>query len=526
MTVKDLRTLVDNLEEYIHVPGGIERLKKTILHLAVSGKLVPQDPSEGTGEELYKQIQAEKQKLIQEGKLKKQKLLPEVTDEEILFEIPKTWKWVRLGTVAEIISSKRIHERDYVSVGVPFYRSKEIGELSLGKAIKNRLFISEVQYTNIKNSFGAPTKGDLLITSVGSIGNAWISDGREFYYKDGNITQIPKNKYLDPSFLLTFIKSSLFKSQAIGTVSGTAYNALTIVKFKNILLPLIPITHQKRIVEKVDTIFALIDELAEKYAAEQKEREKLVGSSLAHSAKGDGSLALNHLTEIVKTKSDASQLRKTILHLAVSGQLVPQDPSEGTGEDLYQQIQAEKATLVKEGKLKKQKPLPEITPEETPFQIPKTWKWVHLHDLSWLEQGKKVSNVEYNNLDAKYLRGKKEPQKKTSGFLIEKDQRVILVDGENSGEVFIVSETGYLGSTFKKLGMSKNVNIEYLDIILVNLKEEMRQNKIGAAIPHLDKKLFREKPTALPPLAEQTRIVQKTTQLLDLVTKLEIQLQN
>jgi len=92
MTVKELRTLVDNLEEYIHVPGGIERLKKTILHLAVSGQLVPQDPSEGTGEELYRQIQHEKQKLIEEGKLKKQKPLPEISENEITFEIPRRWK--------------------------------------------------------------------------------------------------------------------------------------------------------------------------------------------------------------------------------------------------------------------------------------------------------------------------------------------------------------------------------------------------------------------------------------------------
>ena len=131
--------------------------------------------------------------------------------------------------------------------------------------------------------------------------------------------------------------------------------------FANFPMPLPPSSEQLRIVEKVDAIFALIDELAEKYVVEQKEREMLVGSSLAHLAKGDGNLALKYLLEIIRTKSDAAQLRKTILHLAVSGQLVPQDPSEGTGEELFAKIQAEKANLTKEGKLKKQKPLSEIT---------------------------------------------------------------------------------------------------------------------------------------------------------------------
>jgi type I restriction enzyme S subunit len=231
---------------------------------------------------------------------------------------------------------------------------------------------------------------------------------------------------------------------------------------------------------------------------------------------------VDNLEEYIQVPGGIERLRKTILHLAVSGQLVPQDPSEGTGEQLYTQIQAERQKLIAEGKLKKQKSLPEITEEEIPFEIPESWRWVRLEELCWLEQGSKTKNQTHNILDAKYLRGRREPFQKEAGFLVERYDRIILVDGENSGEVFVAPEKGYLGSTFKKLRINGGICVEYLDIILTNLKEEMRQNKIGAAIPHLDKKLFASKPTSLSPLSEQQRIVKKTAQLLNLVDKLKI----
>lgn len=229
----------------------------------------------------------------------------------------------------------------------------------------------------------------------------------------------------------------------------------------------------------------------------------------------------NNLHEYLHVSGAIRLLRKTILHLAISGQLVPQDPSEGTGQELYDQIQKEKVKLIAEGKLKKQKPLPAIANDEIPFEIPQNWKWMRLGEICWLDQGRKSTGETYNYLEAKFLRGKKDPEIKDTGFIIETGMRAILVDGENSGEVFIMPETGYMGSTFKVLNKVDNFNDDYLGFILLNLKEEMRNNKIGAAIPHLDKKLFKEKLTPLPPLIEQKRIVTKTTELLNLINQLE-----
>ena len=156
-------------------------------------------------------------------------------DDETPFEIPANWEWARLGSIAIVQSSKRVFEKDYVDKGIPFFRSKEIGDLYRGE--------------------GVPKSGDILITSVGTIGNSWICDGREFYYKDGNITQICSNSYLFSQYIQLFINSPLFIEQAQSTVSGTAYNALTIVKLKNMLIPVPPLLEQRRIVEKQRELF-------------------------------------------------------------------------------------------------------------------------------------------------------------------------------------------------------------------------------------------------------------------------------
>lgn len=527
MTVKELRTLIDNLDEYIHVPGGIERLKKTVLHLAVSGQLVSQDPSEGTGEELYQQIIIKNIKLFEQGKIKKQKSLIGVTVDELPFEIPNNWTWAKLGDVADYkkgpfgsaLTKAMFVPKSENSVKVYEQKNAIRKDAGLGE------YYIPHEYYKTKMSGFSTGPSDIIVSCAGTIGEMYVLPEEA---ASGIINQALMRVRLDSLINTDYYLICLDKAITtnLDKAMGTAMkNIPPFAVLKNIPVPLPPRQEQDRIIEKVNTVFGLIDNLAAKYKAEQAERKKLVTVALAGLARGDSELAFTHLTEIIRTKADAAELRKTILHLAVSGQLVPQDPSEGTGEELYQQIQAEKTKLVRDGMLKAQKALPPIKESEVPFQSPQNWTLVRLGGLCWLEQGEKVKDEKLNNLDAKYLRGMKDPEIKQSGFVINSSERMILVDGENSGEVFIAPERGYLGSTFKKLGITPRLEIGYLDIILRALKQEMRENKIGSAIPHLDKKLFREKTVGLPPLAEQTRIVQKTTQLLDLVTQLEQRLE-
>ena len=239
-------------------PGDMQ---KSILQMAIQGKLVEQRPEEGTGEELYQQIQKEKQALIKAGKVQKEKNLPEITEDEVPFDIPETWTWVRVRQFAVVQSSKRVFEKDYVPAGVPFFRSKEIGDLYRGESIKTELYISESHYASLKKEYGIPRSGDILITSVGTIGNTWICDGRKFYYKDGNITQICGSPQFNSKYVESFLHSPLFETQVFSTVAGTAYSALTIIKLKNLMIPLPPLAEQKRIVARLEELLPLCERL-------------------------------------------------------------------------------------------------------------------------------------------------------------------------------------------------------------------------------------------------------------------------
>ena len=215
------------------------------------------------------------------------------------------------------------------------------------------------------------------------------------------------------------------------------------------------------------------------------------------------------------------ELKNSILQLAIQGRLVEQRPEEGTAQELYEQIQAEKRRLIKEGKLKKDKPLPEITEEEKPFDIPESWKFVRLGSICQLLDGKKANVGNYPYLEAKYLRGRAAPKILNGGRFVKQGTKVILVDGENSGEVFHVPEDGYMGSTFKILFIPSNMCIDYALFFLKLHKNTLKNNKRGAAIPHLDKQIFFNLLTPLPPLAEQKRIVSKIEELLPLVDRYE-----
>lgn len=214
-------------------------------------------------------------------------------------------------------------------------------------------------------------------------------------------------------------------------------------------------------------------------------------------------------------------LKHSILQLALQGRLVEQRPEEGTAKELYRQIRAEKRRLIREGKLKKEKPLQEITEEETPFEIPEGWIWARFGEMSQFLDGKKMQGASHPYLDAKYLRGKSDAAFVTSGKFVSTGTRVILVDGENSGEVFYVPEDGYMGSTFKVLYNSSSMFEPYVLYFLFYHRRDYRNNKKGSAIPHLNKSLFFNMPVPIPPLAEQQRICAKIEELLPYIGRYE-----
>ena len=254
-------------------------LKKSILQEAIQGKLVPQIAEEGTAQELLEQIRQEKLQLVKEGKLKKSALTDsiifrgddnkyfekvgkteqDITD-EIPFEIPDDWKWCRIGSVLNIWSARRVHERDWRSSGIPFYRAREIGKMADWGHVDNDLFIEQSLYDEFSKS-GVPQIGDLMMTAVGTLGKTYVVEtNNPFYYKDGSVLCIGNPFRLNPYYLKLFFKSSAFANQYLSESDGTTVATLTMVRLNRYLIPVPPLKEQTRIVEKIKTVTSIMRE--------------------------------------------------------------------------------------------------------------------------------------------------------------------------------------------------------------------------------------------------------------------------
>lgn len=274
----------------------VKQLRQAFLREAMQGKLTSEwrashpELVEGShsATELLAKIKAEKEKLIKDPpagragkKIKKQKPLPPISEDEIPYEIPENWVWCRLGEICNIKSGKRIHAADYRADGIPFLRSGEIGKLGRGENITNPLFISKEKYQDIKAKFGIPKAGDILIACIGgSIGNTWVVDEREFYFKDGNLVLIESNQNVNAGFLLYYLNSPFFWNNTILNATDSSYNALTIVKLNDAEFPLPALSEQKRIVAKLDELMAYCDSLEESIKNSQVQNEMLLGQVL------------------------------------------------------------------------------------------------------------------------------------------------------------------------------------------------------------------------------------------------------
>lgn len=263
--------------ELTHQLELVKKLRQAFLREAMQGKLVKQNPNDETATELLARIKDEKEQLVKEKKIRKQKPLPPIKKEEIPFEIPENWTWCRLGEIVNVKSGKRIHAADYRQSGVPFLRSGEIGSLGRGENLKTELFISKSKYQEVKQKFGIPKAGDILIACIGgSIGNTWIVDEREFYYKDGNLVLIEIIPFLNKHFLLSYLKSPFFWTNTILNATDSSYNALTIVKLNDAEFPLPSLAEQNRIVQKLDKLMQACDALEASIKKSATQNEKLL----------------------------------------------------------------------------------------------------------------------------------------------------------------------------------------------------------------------------------------------------------
>ncbi|WP_337146909.1 restriction endonuclease subunit S [Serratia bockelmannii] len=365
---------------------GIKKLRELILELAVRGKLVPQDPNDEPASELLKRIAAEKAELVKQGKIKKQKPLPEISEDEKPFELPVGWEWVRLGEISDAVTGNAFKTSEYADEGVFVLRVTNInpdGTISLvdKKLIPHNLAKNKYEKFSLE-------QGDVVLVMVGgSLGKIGIIDKECLpALLNQNMWKMIKTDSLDHGFFIYGLK---FINASQLNITQSTHGHLAQGDYLSKCFPLAPSDEQKKIVKKVISLMFLCDQLEQHSLTSLDAHQQLVETLLATLADSQNAEEFTenwarisqHFDTLFTTEASIDALKQTILQLAVMGKLVPQDPNDEPASELLKRIEQEKAQLVKEGKIKKQKPLPPISDEEKPFELPEGWEWVQVQDI-------------------------------------------------------------------------------------------------------------------------------------------------
>ena len=372
---------------------GIKKLRELILELAVRGKLVAQNPDDEPASKLLERIEAEKAQLIKDGKLKKQKPLAPISEDEEPFELPQGWEWIRLGNALEVINGRAYKKHEMLDSGTPLLR---VGNLFTS----NEWYYSDLELEPNKYI----DNGDLIYAWSASFGPFVWDGGKVIYHYHIWKLEIFDERSLYKPFAYNYLKAITEQIKASG--SGIAMLHMTKERMEKLVIPLPPLAEQQRIVAKVDELMALCDQLEQQsehqLTAHQQLTDNLLGTLLqpAAGALTDAANAqelsdnwqrlANHFDLLFSGPMGVwaiDRLKDTILQLAVMGKLVPQNPDDEPAAELLERIDAEKARLVKEGKIKKPKKLPPVSDEEKPFELPEGWITLYLEELGHVFAG-------------------------------------------------------------------------------------------------------------------------------------------
>ena len=445
-----------------------KKLRQKILDLAIRGKLVPQDPNDEPASVLLERIRAEKERLVKEGKIKKSKV-SKTSDtphyENVPFEVPEGWVWCKLGDIVSFLGGFAYKSNTYVSLSD--WQVIRIGN------VKNDNLILDSQPIFVSEEIGNDTRkymiktDDILFSMTGTKGK------RDYFFsvvvpelnrnlllnqRVGCLRKFSKDiniHYLCLALKSQYVLDAIFSTETGNVSQGNIGSENTL----NLDIALPPLSEQIRIVEEVKKWFALIAQIE-------------LGK--------------------VNLQSAIKQTKSKILDLAIHGKLVPQNPADEPASELLKRIN----------------PKAEITCDNGHYEnLPNGWCLAPMQMFCSLVDGEKQKNIERINLDVKYLRGEREAKTLMEGKFVAANTLLILVDGENSGEVFHTHIEGYQGSTFKQLYIDKNMSTDYILQVINMHRQTLRENKVGSAIPHLNKKLFKAIEVPIPPYKEQLRIV-------------------
>lgn len=495
----------------------VDEVKNKILQLAIQGKLVEQSSDDVPASILLEEIKKEKEQLIKEKKIKKEKPLAGITDEEKLFELPNGWEWCKLGNISKIISKGTTPKG-----GQNVYKEKGVNFLRVENITKNyNIDLSDIKKIDIstheqelKRSIGE--ENDLLISIAGTLGrvsvlryehlpcnmNQAISFVRIFY------------NHISVEFLKYLLDSEDIKKSMTNKTKTTAQPNLTLEIIENVVIPLPPLEEQKRIVSKIDELFSIIDELAKNKKA------------------------------MLKNIYDT---RNKVLQLAIQGKLVEQCENDEPSEILLKRIEEEKEQLIREKKIKKEKPLPKITEEEKLFDLPNGWQWVRLGDIGVYKKGPFGSAItksifveksddtikvyEQKNAIRKdwtlgdYYVTKEYFEEKLKGFEVFEGDIIVSCAG-TIGETYIMPkgiERGVINQALMKMKIFGDINTNYFLMYFESiLKETSKNSSKGSAIKNIPPfDIFKKMLFALPPIGEQQRIVAKVDEIMEYLNELE-----
>jgi type I restriction enzyme S subunit len=364
--------LVRHFDLIAQAPGGVARLRELILTLAVQGKLVPQDPSDEPASELLKKIRAEKDRLIADGKIKRDKPLAEIEDGEKPFELPASWTWTRFGDVSINRDGERIpvssSDRESRAKIYDYYGASGVIDKIDGYLFEKTLLLIGEDGANLINR---------------STPIAFLAHGKYWVNNHAHVIDATHHQLLD--YLALFINSISLRPY----VTGTAQPKMNQAKLNSILVAVPPLAEQSRIVTRVEELMQVCDALEASGQLEAQQHAQLVNTLLGTLTQSETPEALadnwqriaTHFDVLLDRPEAVDALEQTILQLAVRGLLVPQDPTDEPASVLLQKIRIEKDHLIAQGKIKRDKPLPPITDEEKPFELPQGWEWIRLSNL-------------------------------------------------------------------------------------------------------------------------------------------------
>ena len=519
-----------------------KQLKNSILQWAIQGKLVPQDPNDEPASVLLEKIRQEKERLIKEKKIKRdknasiiyrgednsyyEKMLAtgevKCIDEEVPFEIPQGWEWCRLNDLYNFIDYRGATPHK-LSKGIPLITAKNVKQGYLDYTVKD--FISSEEYSN-RLSRGVSHKGDILFTTEAPLGNVAIADLDVYSAGQRLITlQAYIQCFTNNDMFMFFMLSPLFQELVMSYKTGTTVAGIKASKLKEVLIPTPPISEQSRIVKKLQTLLPFI----EKYSRSQT--------------------LLNIFNTEIKDK-----LRKSFLQEAIRGKLVPQIAEDGTAQELLEQIKAEKQELVKEGKLKRSalndsiifrggdnryyekigKKCVDIT-EEIPFEIPASWAWCHLNDIAESDLGKTMNkgqnsgelvpylcsiNVYWNKIDLSKIKQAQFTEIELAKYLLQKNDLLICEGGDiGRAAIWDINETIYYQNALHRVRFYGKIFPKFFLYILSLYKALglLDKKSKGMTIKHFTKSALNSIVIPLPPLLEQKRIIEKIEQLMQLL---------